>query len=100
MKFFNKINIEKRTVSAMITLYCNSNHNSSNFNCDQCHSLIKYAHERLENCKFGCNKPSCKKCKVHCFKPEMQEKIKKVMRFSGPKMIYRYPLLSLKNLIK
>jgi hypothetical protein len=37
-------------------------------------------------------------CPVHCFKPEMREKIKTVMRFSGPLMIYRHPIIGLQHL--
>ena len=28
-------------------------------------------------------KTFCANCKVHCYKPEMREQIRKVMRFSG-----------------
>jgi hypothetical protein len=32
---------------------------------------------------------------MHCYKPAMREKIKDVMRYSGPRMSYRHPLLAL-----
>jgi hypothetical protein len=36
---------------------------------------------------------------MHCYKPAMREKIKDVMRYSGPRMSYRHPLLALFHFI-
>lgn len=38
--------------------------------------------------------------KVHCYKPEMREKIREVMRFSGPRMIFHHPYLAIKHVIE
>ena len=35
-------------------------------------------------------KTFCSNCKVHCYKPEMRKKIRAVMRFSGPRMIFYF----------
>jgi hypothetical protein len=32
---------------------------------------------------------------VHCYKPVMRDKVRGVMRFSGLRMIYKHPVLSL-----
>ncbi|MBL4938585.1 nitrous oxide-stimulated promoter family protein [Clostridium sp. YIM B02515] len=37
---------------------------------------------------------------MHCYKTEYREKIKDVMRFSGPRMIIYEPRLALKHLIE
>ena len=36
-------------------------------------------------------KTFCSNCRVHCYRSEMREEIRKVMRFSGPRMIFYHP---------
>jgi len=50
--------------------------------CSVCQDLLTYAIKRNELCPLD-PKPRCKKCHVHCYKPEMRERIRKVMAFSG-----------------
>jgi len=38
-------------------------------------------------------------CPVHCYKPDKREQIISVMRFSGPRMIYQYPVLGVMHII-
>ncbi len=44
-------------------------------------------------------KTFCAHCKVHCYRPEMREKIRKVMRFSGPRMIIYAPKTALWHML-
>ena len=90
---------EKKTVAAMIKLYCRNNHGSKEGLCAECEELLNYAHKRLGSCKFGEDKPTCAKCTVHCYKPDMRERIVRVMRYSGPKMIYTHPVIALRHLL-
>ena len=48
---------------------------------------------------FHEGKTTCANCPAHCYKPEMREKIRKVMRYAGPRMIYRHPILALLHII-
>jgi hypothetical protein len=36
---------------------------------------------------------------VHCYKPAMREQIRVVMRYSGPRMAQRHPLLAAAHLL-
>jgi superfamily II helicase len=83
------------TVTTMIEIYCKGNHGQEEL-CDECFELAEYADLRVKNCKFGDEKPVCAKCTVHCYKPEMREKIREVMRYSGPRMI-KHPVMLLKH---
>ena len=91
-----RVESEKRTVKLMIEIYCKKKHKTKDGLCPECAELLEYAHKRLSLCKFGDNKSTCGKCKIHCYKKDMREKIKDVMRFSGPRMIIYAP----KELIK
>ena len=89
---------ENKTVSAMIGLYCRAHHRGKAL-CPECGELNDYAGKRLEACPFQEGKTVCSRCPVHCYTPEMREKIRKVMRFSGPRMIYRHPVMAILHLI-
>jgi len=90
---------EIRTVRKMIGIYCRGHHGSGKALCEECRELSAYAEQRAEKCPFGEEKPACSRCPIHCYKPRMKEKIGRVMRFSGPKMIYRHPILALRHFI-
>ena len=89
---------ENQTVQVMIKLYCRSKHGSKTL-CPECGELAAYAQTRLEKCPFQEGKTTCAKCSVHCYSPIMRIKIREVMRFSGPRMIYKHPLLAIMHLI-
>ena len=97
-KQFSRISRESKTVKVMISLYCHSRHRNAEL-CSECARLTNYARERLEKCPFGEGKTTCAKCPEHCYKPSMREKIRVVMRYAGPRMTYRHPVLALLHLI-
>ena len=98
IKNMNRIQEEKKTVEQMLRIYCRKVHH--NDLCGECQALLVYAHQRLDACNFGEEKPSCKKCPVHCYKPDMREKIRRVMRFAGPRMILYHPTAAIKHLLR
>ena len=94
----NKRESEKRVVGQMIKLYCRKKHHSREL-CSACSELLDYANQRVNKCPFMETKTFCSNCKVHCYKPEMRERIREVMRFSGPRMIFYHPYLAIKHLV-
>jgi hypothetical protein len=67
--------------------------------CPACLALAEYSRRRVEQCRFGEDKPTCSHCPVHCFRPEMREQIRVVMRYSGPRMTLRHPYLAVRHLL-
>lgn len=96
-----RIDVEAKTVQAMIEMYCKNNHSNHTIGklCEECNELVNYSKQRVLNCKFKEKKPICGKCKIHCYKPDMKVKIKNVMRYSGPRMIYKHPIMMIKHVI-
>lgn len=94
----NKIEREKKIVTQMIRLYCRHKEGNKEL-CDQCNQLIIYATTRLDHCKFGNEKKSCKSCSVHCYKPNMKARIKQVMRWAGPRMLFYHPIESIRHFL-
>lgn len=92
MKKERRIKKDAKVLHAFIGAYCRENHQKRTEGgvkgpgggglCPECDELLRYALKRNEKCPLD-PKPMCKKCTVHCYKPEMREKIKEVMKFSG-----------------
>ena len=93
---------ESRTIHAMMMIYCHDHHGDYGTTgelCPDCRELLDYAELRLNKCPFQENKTTCANCPVHCYKPSMLEKIKVVMRYAGPRMTFRHPVLALFHLL-
>lgn len=96
----SKLEKEEQILAAMVGIYCRGKHEKDGKGlCAECAELLEYAVKRLTNCKIGEEKLPCSKCSVHCYKPEMREKIRAVMKYAGPRMIKRHPILAARHLI-
>lgn len=91
---------EIQTVSLMITLYCRKKHGYKKRLCSDCAALAEYARMRSMHCPFMETKTFCSNCKVHCYKPQMRQQIKEVMRFSGPRMLFYHPVPAVLHMIE
>ncbi|NLX99389.1 MAG: nitrous oxide-stimulated promoter family protein [Rhodopirellula sp.] len=89
---------EKRTIRAMIGIYCRSRHGSPRELCSECKDVLDYALCRLDRCPFGAKKPACADCPIHCYRRSMREQVREVMRYSGPRMLWRHPILAVLHL--
>ncbi len=54
---------------------------------------------KYHRCLFGEDKPVCTVCPVHCYTRKYREKIKTIMRYSGPRMILHHPLMAIDHLL-
>ncbi len=108
-KVVKKRTREMRTISQMVSLYCAANHEKDKriyqahckeWVCSSCARIDAYAIERTLRCKKMDVKTSCEECENHCYKPEMREEIRAIMRFSGPRMIRKHPVAAIRHLLK
>jgi hypothetical protein len=90
---------ERRTLAAMIRLYCRRQHGTEKELCGACQELHEYSQSRLDHCPFQAGKTACGQCEVHCYKLTMRERICEVMRAVGPTMIWHHPLMALTHLL-
>lgn len=91
---------EKEMVGEMIALYCRKKHGTRKGLCPECEALLEYACRRSDCCPFMETKTFCSNCKVHCYRPEMRQKIREVMRFAGPRMLFVHPVAAVRHLIE
>src|SRR5512134_3605115 len=90
---------ELKTIRAMVRIYCCDHHTAGAAPCGECALLMDYATRRLDRCVFGDDKPTCANCKVHCYNVAMREQVRVVMRYAGPRMIRRHPLLAIAHIV-
>lgn len=90
---------EKRLAELMVRLYCRRREGNETL-CPSCSELLCYAAERLDCCRFADSKPTCRQCPVHCYKPQMRERMRAVMRWAGPRMLFYYPVAAVKHLFR
>ena len=97
-KEHRRLRRERRTVRIMVGLYCMHHHGGQSL-CPECEELASYADRRLDLCPYGPEKPSCTNCPIHCYRPEPRERMREVMRFAGPRMLARHPILAVMHLL-
>lgn len=99
---------EVRTISQMVALHCAGKHNEADRTetaacgeavCPSCAELDAYAALRTRRCRKMDVKTSCEQCGNHCYKPEMRERIRAVMRYSGPRMLTKHPIAAIRHLL-
>ena len=87
-----------RTIEAMVRLYCRGHDHAAPL-CPECAGLLNYAARRLERCVFGDAKPTSATCVEQCYRADMREQIREVMRWAGPRMLLRHPILTLSHML-
>jgi hypothetical protein len=91
---------EKTTVEVMVRLYCAEHHGRAVGICTHCAALLGYAHARLDACPYGADKPACRACPIHCYRPAEREAMRNIMRLAGPRMLLCHPWLTVVHLWK
>jgi hypothetical protein len=95
-----RLKSERRMINAMIALYCREQHAGGRELCPDCVGLAMYANQRLDKCPYPeAEKPTCAQCPIHCYKPVCREQIRVVMRYAGPRMLTRRPVLAVRHLL-
>ena len=94
-------NTEKKLIPVMIKNYCRARHKCGHGKiCGDCRALTEYALFRLDKCPFKVNKRFCSFCRIHCYKPDMREKIREVMKYTGPRMFFTHPIFAVSHVFQ
>ncbi|GLS90048.1 hypothetical protein GCM10007916_11150 [Psychromonas marina] len=95
------LGLEFKTIQAMVKIYCKAFHNTDNVigkECTECRDFLIYANEKLDRCPYGQAKPTCNNCPIHCYKPQQREQARRIMRYAGPRMLLKHPILAIRHL--
>jgi hypothetical protein len=87
-------------VTRMLDMACSVQHGTAaGVLCEECTALRDYVAARLARCPYGAEKPTCRQCPVHCYRPAERARIKEVMRVAGPRLLLRGDLDALRHLV-
>ena len=95
----SRLQRESRTMAKMVAMFCHDKHGTSGDLCEECTTFLDYADVRLEKCPYGEEKPTCANCPVHCYKPQYRARARQIMRYAGPRMLLRHPVLAIAHLV-
>lgn len=89
------IDTELEALRKMLALYCRGRHGGRAL-CPGCRELAAAAERGLRGCRRS-PKPACKDCPASCYPPGVRAGLREVMRYAGPRMPLRHPLLALRH---
>ncbi len=85
-------------MNKMVGIYCAARHDPPMDEvCNKCRDFLDYAELRLDKCPYGEDKPTCANCPVHCYKPARRAQVRAIMRYAGPRMLFRHPWLAISH---
>lgn len=96
---------DRDTLLGLFKIYCAHEHADkaegieNDSLCPSCRVSLDYSLERTLTCKLKGSGQLCSSCPVHCFEPDQRENIRKIMRFSGPRLIWKSPLLAIRYVL-
>jgi hypothetical protein len=94
---------ELKTIGVMLRIYCRDHHvanaRDASGLCEECAGLFDYARKRLAGCPYGPDKPTCANCQIHCYGPRQREETRVMMRYAGPRMMWRHPVLAIAHVL-
>jgi len=93
-----KLDREKVTILKMVKIYCDRFHKADGELCADCQDLAEYAVECVTRCQYGEDKPACGLCPTNCFREGCYTQIAAIMRYSGPRMLLKHPLLAFSHI--
>ena len=85
---------ERRTVAALLRIYCHDRHGDGKALCAVCADLQRYIEGRMAHCVLRHEKPTCATCAFRCYAPPQQLQIRSVMRNASSRLFWRRPLLA------
>jgi len=97
-----KFKTEIETLQKFFKIYCDDKHSNQNkkeynidykdknYNfeislCEECHNMLSYSINRLQECPHDI-KPRCRKCPNPCYEKDKYKQMAKMMRHSGMKL--------------
>ena len=99
MGMTGKLAREQETILKMVSIYCNRFHRPDDGVCSECRELMEYASQCISACTYGAHKPVCGRCPTNCFRDDRYARVVAIMRYAGPRMLYKHPLLALSHIL-
>ncbi|NLC65713.1 MAG: nitrous oxide-stimulated promoter family protein [Clostridium sp.] len=83
----------------MIEINCKHKHLYNGSLCQECEKIKNYANMKIDKCPHMESKTFCSQCKTHCYDKLHRDKIREIMKYSGPRIIIFHPVATVKHII-
>lgn len=67
---------------------------------EEIEAIRKYSMERIQKCPKMATKTYCSNCEIHCYRAEFREKVRKIMRYAGPRLLLKKPSFVIDHALK
>ena len=67
--------------------------------CPECLDLVKESAKHTNRCRHLAYKTFCHHCPTPCYAQSAREKIRPIMRYSGPRIMTRHPVLGVQYMV-
>ncbi|MCZ7583522.1 MAG: nitrous oxide-stimulated promoter family protein [Deltaproteobacteria bacterium] len=85
----HKLDHDLGVLRAFTEVFCHKKHGHARGTlCPDCERFLDYAYKRRILCPMD-PKPKCQACPVHCYKPAMRDRVKKIMHIGGMHYVLR-----------
>lgn len=87
---------DRKTLEAIGRIYCDAYHEGpkdASGLCPACRETVDATLARTQACPFN-HEGNCQDCEVHCQRGAAQKRIREMMRYSAPRMVFRHPLMT------
>ncbi len=91
-----------RLIGKFVEIYCAGKHHTIGLTpatlpagmggrslCPECASFLEYAISKRLKCPLEAEKPTCKRCRIHCYDSLHREKVREIMSYAGRKLMMR-----------
>ena len=92
---------DMRTLEAMGRMYCKKFHQDAAKDeaglCTECRQTVNATAQRTQACPFN-HEGNCQDCPIKCQRGDAQDRIKAIMKYSAPRMLFAHPAMTLRYL--
>lgn len=88
---------DMRTLEAMGRMYCKKFHVHAVKDdaglCPECRETVEATARRTQMCPFN-HEGNCQDCPIKCQRGDAQDRIKAIMSYSAPRMLFVHPIMT------
>jgi len=100
MSFMETLNSRQKKdiclIGSFVELYCDGKHGGADRHtyhlptglgvrslCPDCSCFMEYAVMKRLKCPLEEEKPTCRRCRIHCYAPPQRQLVREIMAYSG-----------------
>ena len=94
---------DRAILEAIGTIYCRAHHAECAQDaaglCPECREVVETTLAKAQTCPYG-HSGNCQDCDTQCQRGTSKQRVKAMMRYAAPRMVYRHPLMTLSYVSK